>query len=108
MTSLETVESLTARVVSCRKAFEVHGEAYEAAKKVATPDADGVDWDLHGDFEVANAALHRWVQSLQALRLVDPEADCNPFSVFSAEQAALAAVLHRSGPPRPCSWLDQD
>ncbi len=96
-----TLEELTANVVSCRKAYEVAAEAHEAAeKKVPAPDRR-YNMDLYGYWEVANVAKYRWVKRIEALRLVAPEG-CNE------EQAALEAVIRRTGAPAPCGWLDQD
>jgi len=99
--ALEAQENLAANVVTCRKAYKVADEAHEAAeKKVPAPYRRG-DMDLYGYWEVANVAKYRWVKSIEALRLVAPEG-------YNEEQAALAAVLRRTGDPAPCGWLDQD
>ena len=99
MTNPTTIEDLAANVVTCRKAFAAHNEARKAAQKVSRPDADGFDADLHGAFEVANTALHRWIKSLEALRLVAPE-------VCAEEEALLEDAVLSTGSPQPCLWLD--
>lgn len=109
MTNPNTIEDLAANVVTCRKAYEVADEAHKAAeKKVPAPYRRG-DMDLYGYWEVANVAKYRWVKSIEALRLATPaNVQLNPFSVLNEEQAALAAVILRTGSPAPCGWLDQD
>ena len=97
----KTIEELTADVVFFRKAYEVADEAHEAAEKKVPAPNRRYNMDLYGYWELANVAQYRWVKSVEALRLVAPEG-CNE------EQAALEAVIRRTGAPAYCGWLDQD